>query len=93
MNQLLLPVAQLPPLCLVVWQQEWTFVVELRVKRQVQDQRWCKTFAEMVDLVTGIQYRAHVQKKELPTYLLHGATQRCEPLSYERAHQLAQQVT
>lgn len=87
MSQLL--TSQLPPLCLVVWQAGWTFNVELRVRRQVQQQRWCKTFDELVRVVTDIQFRAYVQKKELPTYLLHGATQRCEPLSYERAHQLA----
>ena len=86
------PTTQLPPLCLVVWQAGWTFNVELRVKRQVQQQVWCKTFAELVRVVIDIQLRAYVQKKELPTYLLHGATQRCEPLSYERAHQLAKEA-
>lgn len=85
------PTAQLPQPCLVVWQAGWTFVVELRVSRREPEQRWCKTFQELVQVITDIQFRAFVQKKELPTYLLHGDTQHCEVLSYEHAHQLAQE--
>ena len=88
----LLSATQLPPQCLVVWQQGWTFIIELRVKQQVKEQRWCKTFDELVRLVTGIQFRSMVQKKELPVYLLDCATQRCQSLSYDRAYQLAQEA-
>lgn len=49
MSQLL--TSQLPSLCVVVWQAGWTFNVELRVKRPVQQQRWCNIFDELVRVV------------------------------------------
>ncbi|WP_310396015.1 hypothetical protein [Hymenobacter sp.] len=77
---------QLPRTCLVVWQQAWTFVVELREKGQTKEQAWCKTFDELVTCVTGAEVLYLARKQTLATYLLADPNrQRYETLGFERA--------
>lgn len=86
----LLALEELPPACVVVWQQEWTWVVQLRYQRKLLYQHWCKDFAELVGRITWYEFQFIARKKDLLTYLQvqHGA--RYERLSYEQAHALHQ---
>ena len=76
--------AQMPATsCIVVMMQGWTFVVDIWLRRQTQRQIWCKTLAQLTQLVQD-----HQLLGSCPVYLRESTAYQFIPLSYDKAAEL-----